>query len=294
MKPLRMKTTISLLILSAAIISLSGCAAKKAAWGSMENGMIMKYSYQPDRTLKYNNTYSFEQEMEVMEQKFTITAEGDQLLSMLPVSNEGNNIDYQVTVSEMSSKFKTPRGEMKAKLDDIIGKSFSLTVSNTGEELEYSEAEALTYDYGSGDIKSLSSDIQAFFPDLPDHPVKVGDSWESEDVVTEKTSAGQLILEFNNYNTFEKLEAINGHDCMKINVEFTGTLEGYGKQDDMELFTTGTLGGTATWYYAYKEGIFVKQVMTGVGETETLIKGPQEMTMPASRTYTMVSELIPE
>ena len=62
MKTLRMKTTLAFLLLAAAIISLSGCAAKKAAWGSIEKGMIMKYQFKADRELNYNSTYNFNQQ----------------------------------------------------------------------------------------------------------------------------------------------------------------------------------------------------------------------------------------
>ncbi len=79
---------------------------------------------------------------------------------------------------------------------------------------------------------------------------------------------------------------------MKINVVFKGTLEGEGEQDGMELITTGDIEGTATWYFAYKEGIFVSQLTEGTGKSITEIKGPQDMTLPATRVYTLKTELV--
>jgi len=285
-------SSIGLLMLAAIVISLSGCATKKEAWGSLKNGMIMTYNFHPDKDLTYKNTMVFEQKMEVMEQEFTITADGNQVLSMKPIVSESKDLDYMVTVDEMSSKLITPRGEMIAKVDDVIGKSFNLTISRLGKELDYSGAEALIYDYGTGDTKSLSSDVQAFFPDLPDHPVKPGDSWESTDNIIENTSSGVLIMDIININTFEGVETLNGYECMKITMVFNGTLKGEGEQDGMELITTGDITGMATWYFAYKEGIFVSNVVEGTGKTTTQVIGPQEMTLPATRVYTMKSELV--
>ncbi len=292
MKKLNIKTSIGLLLLAAAIISLSGCAAKKAAWGSMEKGMIMKYSFQPDRNLNYQTSNTFVQDMEAMGKKIIITSEGDLLMIMKPLVSKSNDLDYYVTIEEMNSKVGTPRGEMTADLIDVIGKSFNVTISELGKELEYSGAEAITYDYGMGETKNIGSEIQSFFPDLPDHPIKAGDTWENDETITEKTASGVMIMQFINHNTFEKLETINDYECMKINVVFTGTIDGEGEEKGMEMKSSGTVEGTSTWYYAYKEGIFVSQIVEGLGETTTEITGAQEMTLPATRMYTMRTELV--
>ena len=289
---LRTLSSIGWLIVAAMVISLSGCAAKKAVWGSMKKGMIMKYQLHPEKSLKYQSTQNFEQVMEVMEQEFTITGEGDQLLEMMPLVDKNDDLEFLVSINAMYSKLSTPRGEMTAVLDDVIGKSFNLTISPWGNELEYSGAEAITYDYGMGDTKNLSSDVQTFFPNLPDHPIMIGDSWETTDKITENSSSGVLVMQFTNINTFEKIETLNDYECMKINVVFKGTLEGEGEQDGMELITTGDIEGTATWYFAYKEGIFVSQLTEGTGKSITEIKGPQEMTLPATRVYTLKTELV--
>ena len=291
-KNLRTLSSIGTIMLLAILFALSGCAAKKDAWGSLKNGMIMTYNYHPDKDLTYKTTSDFDQTMEVMGQEFEITAIGSQVLIMKPIVSSSNDLEYLVTVQEMSSKLSTPRGDMEAKTEDILGKPFNLTVTRLGQEIEYSGAEELVYNFGTGDTKNISTDVQAFFPNLPDHPVKPSDSWESTDKITEKSGSGELIINMFNINTFEGLETMNGYDCMKINVVFTGTLEGLGEQDGMELITEGEVSGVATWYFAYKEGIFVNNVVEGSGNTTTQVIGPQEMTIPASRVYTVRTELV--
>jgi len=285
-------SSIGLLMLAAIVISLSGCATKKAAWGSVKKGMNMKYDAQLDKELSYNSTSEFTQTMVVMEQEFDIIAENGQVFKFMPLASKDNDLEYVVTIGEMSSVIETPRGTMEADLEDVIGKSFNFTMSKYGVELDFSGADDLTYSYGTGETKSISSDIQAFFPDLPDYPVKPGDSWESVDNVIEQSGDSDISMQFNNIHTFEKLEEFNGYECMKVNVVFTGTLNGKSYQDDMELITTGDLSGTSTWYYAYKEGLFVSNVVDGKGKTVTKVFGPQEMEIPAERVYTMKTELI--
>lgn len=285
-------SSIGLLMLAAIVISLSGCATNKAAWGSVKKGMNMNYDAKLDKELSYNTTTEFIQSMTVMEQEFDIIANNGQVLSFMPLASKDNDLEYVVTIGEMSSVIETPRGTMEADLEDVIGESFNFTLSKLGVELEFSGASDLTYSYGTGETKSISTDIQAFFPDLPGYPVKPGDSWESTDDIVEKTGDNNITIQFKNIHTFEKLEEFNGYECMKVNVAFTGSLGGKSFQDDMELITTGDLQGTSTWYYAYKEGILVSNVVDGTGETITKVYGPQEMEIPAKRIFKMKTELI--
>jgi hypothetical protein len=291
-----MKTTrnYSAVLMTALIFAmiLPGCATKKAAWGSLKKGMIMSYIPGQQKTLSYKSTSNFIQEMSVMNQEITVTMDMMQAFKMEPMETENEDLAYMVTLDDMSFKLKTPRGDMEPEVGEIIGKSFELTLSPYGKELEYSGAEKLVIEIATGETKSIASDIAAFFPDLPDHPVKPGDSWKSKDVVRDANDSKETILVFDNINTFEKLESFMGYDCMKINVVFNGTIESEGTQEGMELVTTGEVSGTGTWYFAYKEGIFVSNSVEGTGETETLVMGEgQEITIPADRTFTMTTQL---
>lgn len=292
MKTLKTRTPrIGLLILAAIVISLSGCATKKAAWGSKKTGMIMRYCMQSCQNLTYINTHHFEQNAEVMGNSIEISSEGVQELNMLPISGQNDVLDYTVTIAEMTSVITTPRGDMEATLDDVVGKSFKLQINKLGKELDYAEAEAITYDYGTGEKRSIAVDVQSFFPNLPSEAVLPGDTWLSYDTITEGFEESSMMMTFDNINTFESLEKFGGYDCMKITSTFTGIFDGKGNQDGMDLITTGSLEGTSIWYFAYKEGIFVKQESIGEAITSTLVKGPQEINIPSTRKYTVVSEL---
>lgn len=289
---LRTLSSIGWLILAAAIISLSGCAANKAAWGSMKKGMNMRYSPDLEKQLAYETTSHFIQEMDVMGQEFEITADMAQGFIMTPRASDNEDLAYDVKLDNMSFIVETPRGDIQPELDDIIGESFKLILSPYGKELEYSEAEKLRIEIATGDTKSIASDIAAFFPDLPDHPVKSGDSWKSIDEVRDASENKETILVFDNLNTFEGLETYLGYECMKVRVDFTGTIVGEGTQEGMDLSTTGEVSGTGTWYYAYKEGIFVSSSVEGSGTTETMVSGEgQELTIPAKRTFTMTTSI---
>lgn len=292
MKTLKTRTpSIGLLLLASIVISLSGCATKKASWGSMKTGMIMRYNLQPGQDLTYINTHHFEQNAEVMDQTIHITSKGDLELNMIPVSLQNEILDYTVTIVDMSTVITTPRGDMEAELDDVIGKSFNLQINTLGKELNYAEAEAITYDYSTGETRSIASEIQTFFPNLPGEAILAGDTWLSFDTISETFDGSSMVMTFDNINTFAGLEKFSGYDCMKITTTFTGTFDGKANQDGMDLITSGTLSGNSSWYFAYKVGIFLSQESIGEAVTNTLVKGPQEINIPSTRKYTVVSKL---
>ena len=59
----------------------------------------------------------------------------------------------------------------------------------------------------------------------------------------------------------------------------------------MDLITTGEIEGKNTWYFAYKEGTFVKMITEGNAISTTKIPA-QDMNIPSTREYSMVLELI--
>ena len=59
-------------------------------------------------------------------------------------------------------------------------------------------------------------------------------------------------------NTLEGIETVNGLRCAKIRSESTGTVDGKGKQEGIDLVTKAGIKGTDIWYFAFEEGIFVK------------------------------------
>jgi len=59
----------------------------------------------------------------------------------------------------------------------------------------------------------------------------------------------------------------------------------------MELVTTGEIKGTVTWYFAYKEGIFIKQINEGTVEG-TVDVPSQGLQIPFTREMTSEISLV--
>ena len=171
------------------------------------------------------------------------------------------------------------QGDFSPDLSSIIGKNFDMTLSPLGKEIDLSGAESLTYSTQGGE-QSAKSSFSSIFPDLAEKPVKIGDKWSSVDDNKEKVGNLDIHTVVESEHTLEGLEVVNGFECVRISTQINGTLEGEGEQGGMDMTFEGGVEGNATWYFAYKKGIFVKQTGESVTDFDIVLIS-QGMTLPA-------------
>jgi hypothetical protein len=160
-----------------------------------------------------------------------------------------------------------------------------MILSRLGKEIDIAGASSIRYSMGIAGTRDLGASFQAFFPDLPERSVKIGDSWPSEDSVTQKSDAGDIHINFNTVNTPEVFETVDGFECMRIKGAVTGKMTGNLEQQGMGLLFDAKIDGTQTWYFAVKEGILVKT------ETKGSIAGVITAGEPANITIPMTGEM---
>ena len=262
-----------------------GCAAKKDLTRGPEGDLMLKYSLAEGDVLKYRLTSSFVQTVEVMGDKAEVTAEDTREFSIKSEGMDDGNMNLLVTMDAMEVDIKTPQGDLETDASEVIGKSFEMTLSPTGEELDISGADVIEYDMGPQGKRSIESHFSAFFPDLPGKSAAMNDSWSSTSEITEETASGDLTITIETNNTLAGFETIQGLECAKITAPFTGTLSGLGSEQDVMLLTDAKIKGTSTWYFAYKEGIFVKEISKGTAEGTITAMTPLSYDFPLNRAF---------
>lgn len=246
---------------------LAGCAVKETpVYGDPQTGLILKYRMPEGQVLKYETWGETHQEADVMGQTIETDISSSNAFTVQSEGQVENGYRLAITIDDMSLKVQATTGELEPDMDTVIGKSFSMVFSELGKEVELIGADAIEYDLGPEGTRNIASGFQDVFPNLADRPVKIGDTWSDESTITDKSESGDTIVYFSGTNTLVGFETVDGMECVKITSEGTGTIEGKGEQQGMELITTGEIKGTATWYFAYKEGIFVKQMNEGTVE----------------------------
>jgi hypothetical protein len=184
--------------------------------------------------------------------------------------------------------------ELNPDMSTIVGKSFAMSLSPLGEELDVSSAEVLTYTIGPGGERSVGPDFQTIFPNVAGKPVKIGDTWTSMDTLDVKEGDSNIKVVMKSVNTLKALEAVSGLECARVEAVVTGTLSGTGQQGGATLTFEGDIAGTDVWHFAYKEGLFVKMVSEATVEGNITTSGPQSMDIPMTQTMKFETSLVPQ
>ena len=274
----RSQLTIGLVIL--ALILLAGCAAKKSFWGDPDTGLILQYRMDKGQNIKYSLSEAVTQTMDMMGQSIEVVSTKDYLFSMQSQKAEDNKFYLNVIMDTMSVNAESPQGEMAGDMSDAIGKSFTMSVSSIGQEGDFDGIELIKYSLGPQGERGIQSDFETFFPNITGEPLKVGDTWPSKDTLRINEQGMELILSFNYENKLAGFETVQDLECAKITSEYTGSLEGEGTQQGMDMTFEGDSEGTATLLFAYKKGMFVQQISEGFTEATIAITGAQNMTIP--------------
>jgi len=275
-----------------AICMLAGCTAKTApVYGDPQTGVILQYRMPEGQVLKYDSWGEIHQVSDVMGQTIEADISSKTVFTVNSKGQQENNHQLTITIDDMSLKVQSTQGELDPDMSTVIGKSFDMVFSSLGKEVELIGADAIEYDMGPEGTRNISVGFQDIFPNLADRPVKIGDTWPDESTITEKTDTGEAIIHFSGVNTLVGFETIDDVECVKVTAEGTGTIESKGEQQGVELVTTGEIKGTVTWYFAYKEGIFIKQMMEGTVEG-TVDVPSQGVQIPFTRESTSEIKLV--
>ena len=283
----------SLILMAGVIAFTPACSVKKSAYGDAKTGYKMEYRMPKGEPLHYDLVSEFNSNMKVMGQEFDVESNARNLFTLTPAGlSNGNNL-FNVTIDTVYMYINSPGGEIVPDMAGIPGSQFLFEVSPKGKEVDCSGAEELKYKLGESEEMNLSSDFMTFFPDLPDRPVKPGDRWSNLDTLLEKSSSGFLQFITQNENTIESIEPFDGFDCLMIRTTYTGSIHGEGTMQEAETKTSGSIEGEMTWYFAYKEGRYIKSMTTGRATTKTIASAPgREIEIPSIRDYSIETALV--
>jgi len=264
-----------------------GCAAKKPSWGDPKTGFILNYRLAPGQILAYHTTTKQSTNMEMMGQPIDVETDILFNYSLKGIgSDEQKNILTEITLDTASITANSPQGKQTFDLSSLIGKNFGLTLSPMGEELQYSGIDSLPeIDFGqmSGGKRDAKSFFVNPFPNLPQNPIRIGETWTDKGERTMPQGNMEITVKTESKNIIEKLEIMDSVECLKINSQSTGTLDGEGQQMGMDMVFEGDLESTTTWYFAYKKGIFVKMTSEQFVEATIAVSGQTSMTIPLTQ-----------
>ncbi len=252
----------NILLVTSLALAFFGPAAVRAqqagAGGGQEKVVTLAYQFPEGKTLAYRNVSTETQNLDVMGQSIAVKNLSSREFSIKSKGMKEGNYLLGVTIDAFKQSAESAQGGLSADASTVTGKSFDMTLSRLGKEIDVAGASSIQYDMGAAGRRNLGAAFQTFFPDLPDRPVKTGDTWLSEETVVDKNETGTTRVVIKLVNTVDGFETVDGYECVRIKTKGKGAMTGNLEQNGTSLTVDGSVEGTMTWYFAIKEGIFVR------------------------------------
>lgn len=257
---------------AAVILILAGCAAQTQAPAVSAKAkaapavLIPEYKMPAGRVLTYQGTSEESQVLDVMGQTMDTRTTGSSTFTFKAKGMKEKDFLLGVTIDEIVLTVgSSMQGDMSPDMSSVKGKSFDMVLSPLGSEVDVSGAEALTYSI-QGETRDLANSFKLFFPDLPGKPLKIGETWPTSAAIEEKTGSMTIQIQLELVHTVEAFETVEGMECARIASDINGTIAGSGSQMGQDMSFAGTTKGKDIWYFAVKEGLYVKTTSESTSE----------------------------
>ena len=234
--------------------------------------------------LNYKAVYNLKTFMEMQGQPMNAERAFDFIYSFSGKEAGSENSHLMtITLENIDAKMITALGQQKFDTRHINGKSFDMMISANGSELSYPHPDQLLrLDMGAmaGGELNLEFILKYNFPELPDSPVKGGETWQETFQRTQIEGSLQPLVNINAVHQYVDVEKVDGYDCIKVESTYKAEIEGSEEQMGMIWTYIGKLEGSSTWYFAVQEGFVVK--VSTIEKSKGIIKstGANPMEVP--------------
>jgi len=274
------------------IIALAICFSANSQNKPAADAVKMAYKYSGNKSYKYLNVNKIVQSIDAGGQTMDINVNAVLGCTVKATGTKENNLVLEVKIDTVLQVMDTPQGGGGGEITEAKGKSFSMVLSPSGNEIDLTGAKAITFSVEGSGQSDASQSFSDFFPDLPEVAVSPGYKWSDKDTLKSGSTAGSNIMVVNSANTFEGFEDVNGIKCAKISSLLEGTRTTTSQSQGMDIFMTGPFSGTATLFFSVENGYFVRHIVKTrlVGKVD--ITGPQEMSFPMVMDTDSKNELV--
>jgi len=280
-----MKNQITKCILSAGLVMIYSGISSFVLAQNTGGTVKLEYKYPADKQISYMNSSKMAQVMDIQGQTMQTDVTSAFGCTVKSAGNQDNNLKLEIIVDTIGQTTNSPMGGSGGAVQDVKGKSCAVVISPDGKVVDLSGAASLVYRIeGSGET-NIAQTLGDFFPRLPDHPVKAGDTWNLTDSVLTKSPVMIMKTIDNAESKLEGYETVNGIECAKITNQHSGTISMTVQNQGMDIFIKGPYTGTSECLFAVKEGYFIKL------SSATKVNGNLEITSPEAMTFPIVIEM---
>jgi len=260
---------------------------------SQNRKVNLSYSFPAGKAVSYKSISTINQEMEVNGQVMVVNVVSTLGCSILSEGRSGSDQLIRVSIDTLAQTTDTQGIYNGGALEDAIGKSFTMKLSQGGKESGLEAANAIIIGHPDGTTTTAGQSFSNFFPDLPVKAVGQGSEWMSSDTLISKTSNLEQMIIIDSKNKFDSYENVNGISCAKILYTVSGTMVMKTRSQGMDLKIQGPVTGSGLLFFAVDKGYFIKQeaknTMTGTLEIMT----PENVSIPVKLIIDSVTGVLP-
>ena len=242
-----------------------------------KDGITLKYSLTEGHQIVVKNDVISKIESEQMGQSTTADMNSSTLIGFKPLSvGADGGMDMEMEFIEMSQKAESSMGSGDTDYSKLIGEKASFKLSGTGVTSDlngFEELPSITNINGETITGDMYKQVpESSFFKLPDHPVKIGDSWTNRDSTDMPYGGGNLkTVSKTIYIITEKL-VVDEKECFKIDVTGTAKTSGEFEQNGTQLSLDRTATSSGHVIFAYNKGMYLSMEITS--KTADLIDVP--------------------
>jgi hypothetical protein len=272
-------------LFSAGLIMMFSGICSNVLCQNTAGAVKIAYNYPVDKAIKYLGTTVMTQIMDIQGQSMQVDVNSAFGCFVKSAGKQDNNLKIEIKVDTLGQTTNSPMGGSGGAIQDIKGKTFNIVISPEGKMVDISGATAFIYTLEGSGESNMSQTFSDFFPVLPSKAVATGDTWNSTDSLTTKSTAMTMTTIDNTINKLEGFETVNGIECAKISSQHSGKISMKIQNQGNDLSIKGPFTGTSEFLFAVKEGYFIKMT------SATKVNGNLEMTSPQAMTFPIVMDM---
>ena len=164
-----------------------------------------------------------------------------------------------VRLDSLGVGVSSPHGRNVFDTRHLAGTEFEVRIPERGGIPVYQDEPV--FDMGAALERQvhLSRLVNYAFPELPDHPVEVGDSWTTQTSRQQVEAYLSMPADLTTEYRFAGWEVVEGVRCAKIEGNLASQMTAHAQLGDgQDVSYTGTLEGQATWLFDPGSGTLVR------------------------------------
>ena len=274
-----------LFFLPLAMLLATSCSTIKSTTGKAGTQLAYKVGSGQSFTMKSEGSSTIKTEQ--MGESITVEMNSaNETAYRVSAGSSDGTMQYEMEFKARKQSAKSQMGNNETDYSTWIGKKVGFSLSPRGVLSDFRGFDQLPEIAGATGEKVTGELVQKGMSDhffkLPDHPVKIGETWAIKD--SAGIPYGGSTLKKVGTTTYSAVEKVNidGSDCFKIDITAIEKLSGEFEQQGTQIELTREKTSTGVIYFALDKGMYISMESTSVGSSQIYVAAagitiPQEI-----------------